>query len=78
MIIVTVEIYPVGNFAKRQIVASALITNDGTGTYEEGNYQAKVIKDGEVIGKPKIMNFPRLKLDAWDLIGEVIKKRREQ
>ena len=76
MIVVTVELYPLGSFGKRRIIGSALILNDKTGTLESGNYKAKIWKDGEDIGSPIIKNFPRQELDAWDLLAEVIKKRK--
>ncbi len=77
MLVVTIEMYPVGDFGKRRIIGSALIMNDGTGTPESGNYKAKIWKDGFPIGTPIIKDFPRHDLDAWDLLVEVIKKRKK-
>jgi hypothetical protein len=73
MLVITVEFLPHGSIEDRQVVASAVIENDGTGTEQSGNYEVKF-----AAGDPKdaffgrVEGFPR-NLSVWWLIYRALK-----
>lgn len=71
MIVVTMELWPAGDFSRKQHLGTATISNDGTGTALRGHYKARFSKRGHpsVIWKSGVVkNFPRTRLGAWDLL----------
>lgn len=85
MILVTVEVLPGGNAARRYSVASVSIANDGTGTAETGNYDCRVIDQrlgsSTVATRCRVERFPRQEKTALDLLYlalcDVLGKRNE-
>lgn len=69
MIKVTVELFPYGNKDKRQVIAEAVIINDGTGGFEKGNYDVRLDKLEPI----KVRNHLREK-GIWALIAQSLKE----
>ena len=69
MIRVTVELLSAGT-RRTTVLGVALISNDGTGTPESGNYDVEVSKaDGRGVWKRgRVEGFARNLLGAWDLL----------
>lgn len=71
MIRITVELIPARAPDKPRHLGTALITNDGTGTPESGNYTVRLSKWGRpntTWKTGRVENFPRRKLGPWDLL----------
>lgn len=71
MIRVTIELLPHGSELHKRHMGTAIISNDGTGDWESGNYKVTLSK----WGKPKvtwkkgtITDFDRKKRGPWDLL----------
>lgn len=85
MMRVTLELCPGGDVSRARHLGTAFITNTGTGTEAVGNYRVKLSKCGSAPlttlslskgGRPteawktgEVLNFPRRRLGAWDLLG---------
>lgn len=69
MIKVTVELFPYGNKEKRQVIAEAIIVNDGTGGLERGHYDVHLDKQAPI----KVRNHLREK-GIWALIAQSLKE----
>lgn len=75
MLRITVELLPLGDESRREVLCVGEIANDGTGTLGHGNYkvglstkgQARTWKRGVVKG------FPRRRLNAWDLLYRALR-----
>jgi len=52
LIVVSIEIWPHGDQQKARPIGVAIITNDGTGDKDHGNYKVKLSHAGKYIGKP--------------------------
>lgn len=46
MIVISVELWPAGKAMERKVLGLGTIANDGTGTFERGNYEV-VFRDSE-------------------------------
>ena len=93
MLVVRVELWPVGDESKKTLIGTAIIGNDGTGTHEVGNYHVLLGKKNEsdpkrILGyqtarwkSGRVEGFLRNKLGIWDLIyrglGVVLTGRAE-
>lgn len=75
MIEVTVNLLPQGIKDKKRLLGIMNIINNGTGTQEIGNYDAYIIHEGKG-NMYEVRGFLRQKNDVWDLIQEVLEKRR--
>lgn len=52
MIVVKIELWPLGNQAKARTLGVVNIANDGTGDLEKGNYKVALSHAGKYFGKP--------------------------
>ena len=70
-VVVTVELWPGGDEARKRHLGTARIVNDATGTATVGHYDATFSKRGSptsVWRRSRVTNFPRKRLGAWDLL----------
>ena len=87
MLVVRVELHPHGDETRMKELARMIIANDGTGTFERGNYwglAAKGIVKGERMISPAIMhpsrkmrraevkNYPRASKHVWNLVARML------
>lgn len=66
----TIQVYldPFGDESKRTLLAEAVITNDGTGTVDAGNYVAGFgLPDGK-IRVSRVTGYQRRKHSVWELL----------
>lgn len=70
------EIFPHGNLANRQSIATIQIINDGTGTADTGNYKVNVITKDKVISG-FFDNYPRKDKEAVELLSRAIARVME-
>lgn len=68
MIKITVELWPYGIEAKKEVIGEMKIANDGTGTRSIGNYTFKVWSKGKLWKIGAIKGFHRLRFNVWYLI----------
>lgn len=74
MLKVTVELLPGGDESKAKMIGVMLITNDGTGTADSGNYVAAMM--AEYLREPRkgrLTNFNRKTQSCWSLVGGFLK-----
>jgi hypothetical protein len=80
MVKVTIELCPYGSEENKEVLGTIYISNDGTGTRENGNYNVKI--DNEHIKRKtgievehlyRVESFPRLNLGAYDLLYRALK-----
>ena len=80
MVKVTIELCPYGSEENKEVLGTIYISNDGTGTRQNGNYNVKI--DNEHIKRKtgievehlyRVENFPRLNLGAYDLLYRALK-----
>ena len=75
MLRITVEVVPLGFLDHAEPIAHMVISNDGTGTPDVGNYLVTISPadpDGETI-ETTVIGFPRLENDAWYLLYRALK-----
>lgn len=53
MIIVRIELWPLGDPTKKRLLGIAKIANDGTGDKKQGNYNVELSHAGKYIDKKK-------------------------
>lgn len=88
MIVVKVELWPLGSEAKATELGRMYIANDGTGDAERGSYDVAVCRKGyrsvpapidKREGAPRatrvgrVENYPRLAYNMWRLITRALK-----
>lgn len=90
MIVIKIELWPLGDKTKAQILGEIEITNDGAGTRDTGNYNVKLFKwnnkdrtkRGGIWRQGKVAGFPRKRLGPYDLLLRallaLVGKRNEQ
>lgn len=80
MLRITIELVPYGIESKKRILAQAIISNDGTGTINRGNYQYSLYKTqlNRTYKEGKIKDFPRKSLGVWNLLHRVLKNVYEK
>lgn len=83
MIVVTMELWPGGTEDRKRGLGVVVITNDGTGTPEYGNYRYTISHAGKFFGKRKepfkqgrVKGFSR-KLSPYRLLCRVLKDAME-
>lgn len=71
MIVVTIELWPKGDQARKRHLGTAIITNDATGSEGLGNYRVTLSRRGQP-DRPwrlsQVRGFPRQQLGAYDLL----------
>lgn len=75
MIRVTVELIPYGilTHPRRQVLGTAKIVNDGTGTLVRGNYTFEVRgKRNRLLADGWVGDFARKQRNSWDLLHLVL------
>jgi len=73
MIVIKVEMWPGGDQKNAYPLGTAVIINTATGTATQGNYVAQVFsKNGRLIRKETVSDFPRKRLLVWDLLHRVL------
>lgn len=75
MLVIKVELWPLGVEEEAQPMGTMTITNDRTGGHGKGNYDIKIYKweDKGIWKKGRIEDFPRVKLGPWDLLYRALK-----
>ena len=76
MLVVTIELWPLGDSTKAQHLGTATIGNDGSGTLKLGNYRVKLSKRGKPLVEWKrgeVIGFPRHLLGPWDLLYRALR-----
>lgn len=75
MIVVKVEMWPLGKEEGAREIGRAHISNDGTGDRATGHYNVKLLKSAEYAKRlggtwkaGRVEGFPRLTLGPWDLL----------
>lgn len=68
MIVVRVELWPLGDESRKTELACAEIYNDASGTNSKGNYVYNLFHKGRAFRSGKVTGFPRLRLNSWDLL----------
>ena len=75
MIVIKVELWPRGNAARKKVLGTAKIANDGTGTETRGRYVFELRGRLErVLASGRVHHFPRKRLNAWDLLYACLKQ----
>lgn len=80
MIKVTIELWPMGNEARKQNLGEIIIANDATGSNHIGNYWFKLMKSARyaktagVWKKGEVKDFPRTRLGPYDLLYRVLRE----
>jgi hypothetical protein len=75
MLIITLDYLPHGNIENTRKIGEGVISNDGTGTELEGNYQVKFTAehDSSFVGYyGQVEGFSRDR-DVWQLVYEALK-----
>ena len=74
MLVVKIELWPLGNEANAQPLGLATISNDATGSPAIGNYTVRIFKGKKysraegVWRTGRVLGFPRQQLGPWDLL----------
>ena len=73
-IVVKLELWPGGDQELARTIGALLIVNDGSGTYNRGNYDYKLIgKQAALKGSPgRIENYPKQRKHAWELVRRIL------
>lgn len=72
MLAIKIELWPYGDQSKAKVLGMCMIANDGTGDQETGNYYA-IFKDDKCEKKSEVKSFPRLRLNAFDLLFRALR-----
>ena len=72
MIRITIELCPRGDTKNTKLLGTAIISNDGTGTDQIGNYNITLNKGGKFLKKGRLEGFPRKKFGVWDLLFDCL------
>lgn len=79
MIVVRIELWPLGSEERKREIGTAVIVNDGTGDRKTGNYHFQLLKSPEFATHPGtwkkgcVEGFPRLRLGPWDLLYRALR-----
>ena len=68
MIVVTVDLLPHGDETKKRTLATAVITNDGTGTEDVGNYAIGFGMPDGTVKVGKVIGHKRKARSVWYLL----------
>lgn len=69
MLVVKIELWPLGMESHKKTLAVGRIINDGSGSLSTGNYKVELHDArGRLWKTGRVENFPRRRLLAWDLL----------
>lgn len=86
MIVISVELWPLGDVTRRRLIGQAAIINDGShlGNPNRGNYDVFVVKKSSLTvpgwwrephrfyRRGRVENYPRLRWTVWFLIQKAL------
>lgn len=74
MIVVNIELWPLGQKRARRELGRIVIANDSTGDNSVGNYDAVLTqsKTNRLWKHVRVQNFPRLRKNVYHLLREVL------
>lgn len=85
MIVVKLELWPLGDESRAREIGRTYIANDGTGTADRGDYQVAVCRRGtNAVPAPinpdgpkatrtgEVKDYPRLAYNVWRLIARAL------
>jgi len=75
MIVVKIELWPMGFESKKRELGRMFIDNQG-GTDKRGDYRVRVLRKGstdKVLRECKVENYPRRSYNIWRLICRALK-----
>lgn len=78
MVVVKIELWPLGQQDQARLIGCAIITNDGTGNIISGNYDVCLRHSGEYAGKKGIWKQGRVenhkrRLSPYHLVYKALK-----
>ena len=75
MLVIKIELWPGGVEEAAELIDVMQIINDGTGSYGQGNYDARIVKRGtnETWKECRVEGFPRARLQLWDLVFRALR-----
>lgn len=76
MLVVKIELWPGGVEEEAQTVGLMQIINDDSGSYGQGNYDARILqwqRSNKSWKEGRVEAFPRAKLSHWDLVYRALK-----
>jgi len=78
MIVVKIELWPLGDKSRSKEIGRMYVTNDGSGNVDRGNYTVAVCRRGSTERtKPtrtgSVSNYPRQSYNVWRLILRALK-----
>ena len=74
MLVVKIELHN-ANTKEISLLGEILISNDGTGTEHQGNYDAVFYKEKcKVWKREKLLSFPRKRLNVFYLLQRILMK----
>jgi hypothetical protein len=69
MLVVKIELWPLGCESRKKTLAVGHIINDGSGSMSSGNYRIELFNAAGRLWKTgRVEKFPRRRLLAWDLL----------
>lgn len=68
MVVIKIELWPLGFEENKQQLGEMYIANDCSGTQTRGNYKVKVFGKKKQLAEGEIKDFPRKQQDGWDLL----------
>lgn len=72
MVVVKIELWPLGDEDFKKSLGEVHIINDGTGTRTRGNYKVNFFnRAGRYFKSKKIENHPRQATSTWNLLAKV-------
>lgn len=60
MVVVKIQLWPMGDESKSKTIGVCKIANDGTGTKDHGNYNVALSHSGKFFGRPGVWKSGRL------------------
>jgi hypothetical protein len=75
MIVVTIELWPMGIKSRKRELGRMLIDNQG-GTHKRGDYRVRVLRKGsesKVLRECEVKDYPRESYNIWRLICRALK-----
>lgn len=76
MIVVKVELWPLGFESKKRELGRMHISNQGSGSAKRGDYKVQVMRKGTkgtVQREGEVKNYPRLSYNVWRLVTRALK-----
>lgn len=73
MIVVKMELWPLGDESRKKTIGTVRIVNDGTGTWSRGNYNVSVMhrgkgKEHKVWRHGRVTDYARLSKSPYNLL----------